>query len=207
MRGKGLNSQSHWNTKWLEEGKDTWRKYPNLFAKAITFIKPDTRLIDLGCGNGYFLGVIKKTVLGMNLIGLDLSSVGIFQLWESYDIPGIVSILPEIPYPIENSSFDYVTMMDVLEHIEDEKEAMNHAFRILKPGGMVIVGVPFDHSEKYKKFIEEDSSEHIRWYDETVLKNALTYYGKNPQIFIIDDVNIRDSISCPSKYYLGISEK
>lgn len=207
MRGPGLNSQSHWNTKWLEEGKDTWRKYPNLFGKAISYIRPNTRLIDLGCGNGYFLGRIKKEVLGMVLMGLDVSSVGIFQLMDNYDITGMVSVLPEIPYPIEPNSFDYVTMMDILEHVEDEKELMNNVFRILKPGGSVIVGVPEDHSNKYKKFIAEQNSEHIRWYDEERLYKAITYYGKNPKIEIIDDYNTRNGIVCKGKYYLGMGEK
>jgi len=143
----------------------------------------------------------------MVLMGLDVSSVGIFQLMDNYDITGMVSVLPEIPYPIEPNSFDYVTMMDILEHIEDEKGLMNNVFRILKPGGLVIVGVPENHSDKYKKFIAEQDSEHIRWYDEERLYKAITYYGKNPKIEIIDDYNTRNGIVCKGKYYLGMGEK
>ena len=204
---QNLNSQSHWNTKWLEEGKDTWRKYPEVFRIALEYIKPHTNLIDFGCGNGVFLNRVQKEREGMTLMGLDISSIAISQLKEFYGIDGIVSKLPEVPYPIQSDSYDYVTMLDLLEHIDEEKEVMNNAFRILKPGGKVIVVVPFDHTEKYKKFIKEKSSEHIRWYDKDIFERALTYYGKNPQISIIEDFNIKEGIRYKGKYYLGVCEK
>jgi len=204
---QNVNSQSHWNAKWLEEGKDTWRKYPALFGAVLSFVEPNTSLIDFGCGNGYFLNLVNKSKKGMKLMGLDISTVAISQLKEFYGIDGIVSKLPEVAYPIENESFDYVTMLDLLEHIDEEKEVMNNAFRILKPGGEVMVAVPFAHSEKYKKFIKEESSEHVRWYDKDVLERALLYYGKSPQILVIKDCNFRNGVRCEGKYYLGICRK
>lgn len=206
-RAYNSNNPSHWNGLWEKEGKGTWRIYPMLFTKAIEFIEPNTSLIDFGCGNGIFLSMIKRARQGMTLMGLDISDIAVSQLKEFYDIDGIVSKLPEVPNQIQSNSFDYVTIMDTLEHVENEKEVMNAAFRILKLGGKVLVGVPYDHSDKYKKWIEEETSEHIRWYDEDVLKNALTYYGKNPQIFILDDLNIKDGVHWKNKFYLGVSEK
>jgi len=112
---KNINNQSHWNYKWISEGKDTWRQYPNTCKKAIRFIEPNSSLIDLGCGNGVFLNYVNQNRKNMKLLGIDISSVAIKQLKQFYNIDGVVSKLPEIPYPIENESFDYVTIFETIE--------------------------------------------------------------------------------------------
>ena len=204
---QNLNNQSHWNTKWLEESKNTWRQYPEIIKRILKLIKPHSSLIDLGCGNGVFLNKVKQNIKDMKLMGLDMSSVAIQQLKEFYNISGIVSKLPEIPYPIIDNSFDYVVMMEIVEHVDDEKELMNNAFRILKPGGKIIVTAPSDNTKEYRKFIEEKSSEHVRWYDENRFLNLLNYYGKNPFIEKFIDENTRNGVLCKGEYFLGGATK
>jgi ubiquinone/menaquinone biosynthesis C-methylase UbiE len=204
---KNINNQSHWNYKWLEEGKDAWRQYPNVRKQAIKYIKPNSSLIDLGCGNGVFLNYVNQNRKNMKLLGIDISSVAIKQLKQFYNIDGVVSKLPEIPYPIENESFDYVTIFETIEHIDDEKELMNNAFRILKKGGKLICSVPYDCSDIYKKVIESRDGEHIRWYDKNKLIKILTYYGKNPIVEEYKDFNTRNGIKYEGLYYIGKAEK
>jgi SAM-dependent methyltransferase len=47
----------------------------------------------------------------------------------------------ELPFP--SSSFDTVLMTDVLEHLPDPVSAINQVARVLRPGGKLILGVPF----------------------------------------------------------------
>ena len=44
--------------------------------------------------------------------------------------------------PFENGSFDVIFCNHVLEHISDDRKAMQELFRVLKPGGMAILQVP-----------------------------------------------------------------
>jgi ubiquinone/menaquinone biosynthesis C-methylase UbiE len=44
--------------------------------------------------------------------------------------------------PFRDDSFDLVTCLDLLEHIEDDEGALKEAFRSLKPGGLLLVTVP-----------------------------------------------------------------
>jgi 2-polyprenyl-3-methyl-5-hydroxy-6-metoxy-1,4-benzoquinol methylase len=44
--------------------------------------------------------------------------------------------------PFDNQSFDYVTCLEGLEHIENPQQAIREFARVLRPGGTVIVSVP-----------------------------------------------------------------
>lgn len=45
-------------------------------------------------------------------------------------------------YPTVDNAFDVIFFNHVLEHIPDDERALSEVYRILKPGGMVILGVP-----------------------------------------------------------------
>ena len=55
----------------------------------------------------------------------------------------IVWDLEKFPYPIKSGTADEVYLMAVLEHIFYPEAALEEAFRILKPGGKIIIEMPF----------------------------------------------------------------
>ncbi|MGB6014167.1 MAG: class I SAM-dependent methyltransferase, partial [Nodosilinea sp.] len=56
--------------------------------------------------------------------------------------------------PFADDSFDAVTMFDVLEHIPNDKSAIAEAWRVLKPGGSLLVSTPNENWQfpYYKSF-------------------------------------------------------
>ena len=44
--------------------------------------------------------------------------------------------------PFAGESFDAVTMFDLLEHVPDDRRAVGEAFRVLRPGGFLLVSTP-----------------------------------------------------------------
>lgn len=92
------------------------------------------RLLDIGCGLKPFRPLFAPYV--DEHVGVDhpdsphaLSSVDV--LATAYEIP-----LPD-------GSFDTVLMSEVLEHLEEPQAALSEAFRLLAPGGKLILTTPF----------------------------------------------------------------
>ena len=45
--------------------------------------------------------------------------------------------------PVESNSFDSVICSEVLEHVRNPTSILKEAFRVLKPGGLMFICVPF----------------------------------------------------------------
>lgn len=72
--------------------------------------------------------------------------------------------------PFKDNSFDVVFCNHVLEHIIDDKKAMQELYRVLKPKGMAILQIPQDLSldKTYEDFSitsEEERAKHFGQYD------------------------------------------
>jgi len=105
--------------------------------------------LDLGCG--------KKKRPGA--LGVDSSN--------RHD-PDVIHDLNDFPYPFENDSFSMVYMDNVLEHLNSPLDVMCEVNRIVKPGGIVKVIVPYFRSPwayidpTHKHFFTVDS---FAYYD------------------------------------------
>ncbi|KKQ77576.1 MAG: Methyltransferase type 11 [Parcubacteria group bacterium GW2011_GWC1_38_6] len=57
--------------------------------------------------------------------------------------PGVDVVSSVYGLPFDDSSFDIVLCMVVLEHLEDPKKAIAEMLRVLRPGGKILISVPF----------------------------------------------------------------
>lgn len=72
--------------------------------------------------------------------------------------------------PFEDNSYDIIFCNHVLEHIEDDKKAMQELYRVLKPGGLGIFQIPqeLDRENTYEDFSiisPEERKKHFGQYD------------------------------------------
>jgi SAM-dependent methyltransferase len=81
------------------------------------------RVLDLGCGSKKYPGAF----------GVDISADTDADL---------VRDLNEVPYPLEDSSFDNVLLQDVIEHVANPYDIMAEVHRVLRPGGRVQLRTP-----------------------------------------------------------------
>ncbi len=94
------------------------------------------KILDIGCGTGKNLEML--AAFGQTW-GIDASAEAL-RFCRRRRLPH-VSVQSAIKTNFADQSFDLVTMLDVLEHI-DERRALKEAYRILKPGGKILITVP-----------------------------------------------------------------
>jgi ubiquinone/menaquinone biosynthesis C-methylase UbiE len=102
---------------------------------------PDPVIIDIGCSSGYLLQEIQQKLPHVALIGSDyIPTIVRNAARRSPGIPFVQFDLRCCPLP--DSCVDGVTALNVLEHIDDDFQAIREVFRILKPRGIAHFEVP-----------------------------------------------------------------
>ena len=111
-----------------------------LFALLQKVLPTDTsgwKILDAGCGTGVNLAWLAE--FG-DVTGVDNSPEAIRFCHLRNERNVQEASLLDLPY--EDGSFDLVTALDVLEHIEDDEKALQEIARVCKPGGCLLVTVP-----------------------------------------------------------------
>jgi len=102
---------------------------------AASYVRAGDRLLDIGCYDGALIKSVRSRISG---------AVGIDPLAQPAESNGVTILKGAIPgdVPLAPESFDCVTMLATLEHVDDPAALSRACFRLLKPGGRLILTVP-----------------------------------------------------------------
>lgn len=115
-------------------------------------MKKGHKILDAGCGRGDFSDAFKK--IGLDACGIDIKDCN-FELDR---------------FPFKDSTFDIVFSKSVIEHLKNPENFSKEIFRILKPGGRIIIMTP---DWKSQCLIFYDDYTHVRPYTKTGLEDFL----------------------------------
>lgn len=99
------------------------------------WIRPGARVLDIGCHQGEFLESMSQN------IGPSLGYDPLTQPRETAQFRLVPATFRE-PMPHPDESFDAIVMLATLEHILDKQPLARECFRLLSPGGRLIITVP-----------------------------------------------------------------
>lgn len=101
--------------------------------------RPD-HWLDIGTGNGYLPSLTRPHLENTFITGIDFIKE---ILPHAVDANHCLAVdIDRGHLPFNNESFDYVTCLDVLEHLILSDHAMEEIHRVLKPGGRCLFSVP-----------------------------------------------------------------
>lgn len=99
------------------------------------------RLLDIGCGSGRTLKWMQD--LGWRVEGVDFDP-GAVQSARRRGLEAHLGTLEDQEYP--NDCFDAITMSHLIEHIHDPSQLLRECYRVLKPGGQLVIVTPNSES-------------------------------------------------------------
>ena len=131
-------------------------------------------VLEIGCGEGY--GISELAQFSKKYIGVDKFDTHISDELKKNN--NIVFYKMEIPplHNIESNSIDYVVTFQVIEHIQDDNYFLEEIYRVLKPGGKLLLTTP------NKLMSLSRNPWHIREYTPSEMKNILLKYFENSQV-------------------------
>ena len=95
-------------------------------------------VLDIGCGAG--LGIASMSD-HFSCTGIEPDPLLQERARENTHVPILQAQLP-LPADLFDSKFDLILLLDVLEHVLDDREGLKSAAEYLKPGGFIIINVP-----------------------------------------------------------------
>ncbi len=129
-------------------------------------LSPECRILDAGCGTGQML---RHLCNFGRAVGVDSSPEAI-HFAASRDVDRLVlGSIFDLPFAPE--SFDCVLSLDVIEHVDDDRQLVKHLYSVVKPGGYVIVTVPAFQS----LWSEHDE---VNWHKRRYRSNQLEHLLK-----------------------------
>lgn len=138
------------------------------------------RVLDIGCGDGLFLRMVKEK--GLNGSGVDFSEEGVKKCKEK-GLDARVTDPTQGKLPFGDGEFDSVTLLDILEHLYVPEDLLHEAARLSKKN--IIISVPNFSSFParlqvlFGKVPENNrpNKGHVFWFNYVNLKKIITNEG------------------------------
>lgn len=129
----------------------------------------EQKVLDVGCGAGGNILFLKK--FG-RVTGFDISEEALSFSSDKGFSELVLGRAEKVPFP--DGSFDIVSALDCIEHIEDDDAALQEAYRVLKSGGTLLLTVP---AHKWLWSRHDEALHHKRRYTQKELRRKIQDAG------------------------------
>ncbi|HEU4948034.1 MAG TPA: class I SAM-dependent methyltransferase [Kribbella sp.] len=168
--GSGYSQYESQETEYLATFREDVRR--------IAEFVPEGRVLEVGCGYGYFLQAALDA--GYDAYGIDLSPAAV--KWAAERHPGRVfcGLLEEVP-EIQDQQYDVIFGSHLIEHLTEPAAFLETASRLLRPGGLVVLVTPNIKSllarVSGRRWVSFKIPEHVSYYDPHTITKLLNRTG------------------------------
>ncbi|MFC2161470.1 class I SAM-dependent methyltransferase [Acidobacteriota bacterium] len=151
--------------------------YSDFLSLIETYSCLEKNLIDVGCGPGFFLKAAEEW--GWQTKGVEISKVAADYANKVVHVDVYNGRLEDAELP--SGSFNVVTLLDVIEHLENPKQTLRQIHRILNKGGKIILNTP-DYYSLSRNILKKDwavlsPAEHLYNFSQKTLSQMLSEAG------------------------------
>lgn len=179
---------------------DVVRDYSiNQKLKLIKSYHQGGKMMDLGCGLGYFLhGVVNDKTF--DVLGVDVSQEAIDYVKQKF---GYVVANESSLDAMDAQSFDAITQWHVMEHVHLLNERMQQLKRLLKPDGTMFIAVPNSNSwdaRHYREYWDGyDVPRHLYHFNQQSFNLLMDKHGfkvvsTKPMLFDAPYISMRSEV-------------
>jgi ubiquinone/menaquinone biosynthesis C-methylase UbiE len=115
-------------------------------AKRELFKKPNSTVLEIGCGPGVSNMYLSYRISAKTMVGLDLDRGAVRQghlTAKFLKIENLNFIVASATHlPLNNAEFDFVLCQEVIEHVPKPEEVLAESFRVLKNEGKILITTP-----------------------------------------------------------------
>jgi|SaaInlStandDraft_6_1057023.scaffolds.fasta_scaffold03622_7 2-polyprenyl-3-methyl-5-hydroxy-6-metoxy-1,4-benzoquinol methylase len=130
------------------------------------------RILDIGCGRGLFLNIMRSD--GWSVMGYEFDEKSASHAINNYGIDVHTGVMDN---QFEDESFDVVNVNHVLEHLKNPEQTLENCHRILKKNGLLVIAVPNIDSFQAKfgkdKWFQLDIPCHLYHFSSKSLNNLI----------------------------------
>lgn len=163
------DSKRQWDDKanfWNSHSAEMWEagNRSNIIPFFSKSVNKPAKVADIGCGDGY--GSHKLNQEGYEVIGVDISSEMIHLANKRKSETLLFKQASIMDMPFKPNEFDAILSINCIEWVEDPFGALNCLYNILKPGGLLCIGILGPTAQPRKNSFR-------RLYGESVICNTI----------------------------------
>lgn len=141
-------------------------------------------LLEVGCAAGFFLKVAETE--SWQVAGVEIMEPAVTYARETLALDVRAGTLEEADFP--DASFDAVVMIETVEHLLDPATTLRTAYRLVRPGGVLLITVPNQNSIMRTLLGPSWSvlspAEHLYYFTERTMKQMLLKVGFRETKFV-----------------------
>lgn len=131
-------------------------------------------ILELGSGNGYFLHMLSEVYENKSFQGIEIDAPNVEQANREFGNAKVKYTLGDVEREIPEyiNQFDVVIFRLTLQHLQQPKQALQHAYHYVKPGGLIVIIDSCDKARRssHKNASVEEVLSQLNSKNETLLK-------------------------------------